>query len=439
MRVYPEIGFQIPDILIPAADIAKEAWAVIACDQFTSQPEYWEQVKQITENLPSTYHMVLPEAYLGKPEEQIHSSQINASMSNYLQSGIFQPAEGLIFVERIMGSKKRHGLIAALDLEQYDFGKDSQSLIRATEGTIIDRLPPRIKIRKNASLEVPHIMVLIDDPIFSVIEPIADFTHDLPKLYDFDLMLGGGHLNGFLINNNELEKKVVDSIKTLVGKDIQKQKYQFESACLLFAVGDGNHSLATAKSIWESIKHRAGPNHPARYALVEIVNIHSSGIEFGAIHRLVKNFKLDIIEDISQFFLGKAKLKKSENFESMIKDVNNQANNSQFFGIIYENNPWVMELLDPPSLLSVGSLQQYLDDLNERFPDINLDFIHGENSLLELSRQTGNIGFFLPVIEKSNLFKSIIKDGPLPKKTFSMGEAQEKRYYFECRKIQSND
>jgi hypothetical protein len=439
MRAYSEIGFQVPDILIPQESIAKETWAVIACDQYTSQPEYWKQVKQITEIFPSTYHMILPEAYLGKPEEQSHASQINSTMSTYLKTALFQSIEGLVFVERTLGLKKRQGLVAALDLEQYDFNKDSQSLIRATEGTIINRLPPRIKIRENAALEIPHTMVLIDDPLFSVIEPLSSYINDFPKLYDFDLMLGGGHLKGYLINNKEVEKRIINSINYLARLDVQKQKYQFEGSSLLYAVGDGNHSLATAKSIWENIKAKVSLNHPARYALVEIVNIHNPGIAFEPIHRLVKNFDSDLSQDISQSFSEKVKLQKTHNLESLWKVVNNQREGSQTIGIFFKDEFWIMEIMEPLSTLAVGSLQTYLDNLIKRFPEIDLDFIHGEQALLQLCNQPGSIGFFLPALEKSSLFKSIIKDGPLPRKTFSMGEAQEKRYYFECRKIQSND
>jgi hypothetical protein len=439
MRVYPEIGFQVPDILIPNKSVAKESWAVIACDQYTSQPEYWMKVKKIVGNLPSTYHMVLPEAYLGKPEEWIHTSRINSTMSTYLQTGIFQLFEGLIFVERTLGLKKRQGLIAALDLEQYNFDKDSQSLIRATEGTIVNRLPPRIKIRENAALQIPHIMILIDDPLFSVIEPLSSYTNDFPILYDFDLMLGGGHLKGYLVDNKDIEKRIINSIKNLAGTDVQKQKYQSEGSPLLYAVGDGNHSLATAKVIWETIKDKVGSDHPARYALVELMNIHNSGIEFGPIHRLLMNFYSDLCQDISQFFSEKVKLTKTHSLNSLFKIIKTQGEDSQILGFIFKDEFWVMEILKPPSTLAVGSLQSYLDDLINRFPEIELDFIHGEQTLVELCHQSGNIGFFLPAIDKPSLFKSIIKDGPLPRKTFSMGEAQEKRYYFECRKIQSND
>ena len=436
MRNYPEIGLQAPDVLIPVVSVSREKWAVVACDQYTSQPDYWNQVRQATEGLPSTFHMVLPESYLGKPEEKHHQSQINPIMSAYLQTGLFKQVEGFIYVERSLGSKVRQGLIAALDLEQYDFQKDSLSMIRATEGTIIDRLPPRIKIRENAPLEVPHIMVLIDDPLFTVIEPLSAHANDLPKLYDFELMMGGGHLKGYLINNPEIEGGIVSSMVVLAGKDVQNQKYQPENSPLLYAVGDGNHSLATAKSIWERIKVKVDPNHPARYALVEIVNIHNEGIAFEPIHRLIKNINKDIFQDISHFFSGKLNLKKARDFESIVNAVKHQNGNSQVIGSVFDSEIRIIEVLNPLHTLAVGSLQLFLDDLLIRHPEINLDFIHGEEALFQLGNQPNCMGFYLPAMEKSSLFKSVIKDGPLPRKTFSMGEANEKRFYFECRKIQ---
>ncbi|MDP2964481.1 MAG: DUF1015 domain-containing protein [Pelolinea sp.] len=439
MRNYPEIGLQVPDILIAVDTIAREKWAVVACDQYTSQPEYWDQVSQITDGLPSTYHLILPEAFLGKPEEKYHQSQIKSTMSTYLHSGLFQSMEGLIYVERNLGSKVRQGLIAALDLERYDFQKYSQSLIRATEGTIIDRLPPRIIIRENAPLEIPHIMVLIDDPLFTVIEPLSAYANNLPKLYDFELMMGGGHLKGYLIHNPEIERKIVSSMVVLACKGVQKQKYQLENSPLLYAVGDGNHSLATAKSFWEKIKDNVDANHPARYALVEIVNIHNEGIAFEPIHRLIKNFNTDIFKEILLFFSGKINLIKAQDLESMVKIIKNQKCNFQLIGSIFNNKFRIIEVLNPLHTLAVGSLQLFLDDLIRRHPEIDLDFIHGEKALFQLGNQPDSIGFYLPAMEKSSLFKSVVKDGPLPRKTFSMGEAHEKRFYFECRKIQVDE
>ncbi len=438
MRNYPEVGIQAPDILIPDKSISYEKWAVVACDQYTSQPEYWNQVRQIINESPSTYNIILPEAFLGKPEEKDHVSQINSTMADYLRNGYFRSVQGFIYVERSFSSRVRQGLIAALDLDQYDFHKESHSLIRATEGTIIERLPPRIKIRENAYLETPHTLVLIDDPLFTVIEPLSNKVKSFSKLYDFELMMGGGHLKGFLVNDSEIERKIVSSMSILSGGKIQSQEYQTENSPLLYAVGDGNHSLATAKSIWEKIKSDVPPDHPARYALVEIVNIHNNGIEFGPIHRFINNCSIDLLQEISHFFSFEVIINNCSSYESLVKNVNDHKGNSQIFGFVNGNDLRIIEVNNPPHTLAVGSLQLFLDDLLIRFPEITLDFIHGQRVLFDLVNQPNSVGFYLPAIEKSSLFKSVIKDGQLPRKTFSMGEAHEKRFYFECRKIQAD-
>ena len=339
----------------------------------------------------------------------------------------------------LLGSKTRQGLIAALDLEQYDFHNDSQSLIRATEGTVVDRLPPRIKIRESAPLEIPHIMVLIDDPLFTVIEPLAKNINILPKLYDFELMLGGGHLRGYLINSPELEAKIMASLDVLAHEDLQKQKYQLESPPFLFAVGDGNHSLAAAKSLWEKIKGNVNPDHPARYALVEIVNIHNAGIGFEPIHRLIKNLNIDIFKRVSDFFSGQIKIYDAMNQGSMIQIVREQKGSTQLIGTVVGEDFRIIEVANPIHTLAVGSLQFFLDDLINKHPEFLLDYIHGEEAFFQLASQPNSLGFYLPAMEKSSLFKSVMKDGPLPRKTFSMGEAHEKRFYLECRKIKIDE
>lgn len=437
MRDYPEVAIQIPDVLIPNESVSREKWAVVACDQYTSQPDYWEKVRQIAHGAPSTYHLILPEAFLGKTEEVTHQSQINPTMVEYLNKGLFQPVKGLIYVERSFGSRTRQGLITALDLEHYDFHKESQSLIRATEDTIIERLPPRIKIRENAPLEIPHILVLIDDPLFTVIEPLSADVNSFQQLYDFELMQGGGLLRGYLINRPDLEQKIISALENLAHQNVQEQKYQQQGAPLLYAVGDGNHSLAAAKSLWEKNKPNSKPDHPSRFALVEIVNIHNQGIVFEPIHRLISKNSVDILEKISSSFSGKVKISKIQNFNILTDSVKSQKGNSQLFGSISGDEFHTIDVLQPLHTLTVGSLQFFLDNLLKDHPDIGLDFIHGDDALLQLANQTDTVGFYLPAMEKSRLFKSVIKDGPLPRKTFSMGEAHEKRFYFECRKIQA--
>lgn len=437
MKNYPEAGLQTPNVLIPNKSIAMEKWAVVACDQFTSQPEYWDRVDLISDNLPSTYHLILPEAYLGTPKEKEHQSQIFSSMRSYLDSGLFEEIRGFIYVERKFGEKTRQGLIAALDLEQYDFQKDSLSLIRATEGTIIERLPPRVEIRKEAFLEIPHILVLIDDPLFTVIEPLAAEAKSLQHLYDFQLMLGGGHLRGSLINDLELERKLTSALVRLKDRDLQNQKYGIGNAPLLYAVGDGNHSLAAAKSFWEKIKGKVNPDHPARFALVEIVNIHNQAIEFEPIHRLLKNGSIDLFNALSTFFSNEINILNSQSYDSLADHIKNQGTDHQSIGLVGKGKLQIIDIYKPLHTLPVGSLQLFLDDLLLKQPEISLDFIHGDDALLQLASQPNNIGFYLPGIQKSSLFKSVIKDGPLPRKTFSMGEAYEKRYYLECRKIRN--
>ena len=436
MRNYPAVGLQVPDALIPKESISMEKWAVVACDQYTSQPDYWDEVRQVSNGSPSAYNLILPEAYLGTQRERAHQSKIDSSMKAYFKSGLFRETQGFIYVERSLGNKTRQGLIATLDLEKYDFHKDSQSLIRATEGTIIDRLPPRIEIREKALLEIPHILVLIDDPQFTVIEPLAAEAKSLQSLYDFELMLGGGHLRGALINNLEVEQKVISALRNLSDRGLQNQKYSVESAPLLYAVGDGNHSLAAAKSFWEKIKGNVNQDHPARFALVEIVNIHNEGIEFEPIHRLAKNFGVDLLGALSSFFSNEINFIKVQDFDSLAELIKNQKPESQLIGLVSKDKLQIVEILKPLHTLPVGSMQLFLDDLLLINPEISVDFIHGDDALQQLASQPANIGFYLPAMEKSSLFKSVIKDGPLPRKTFSMGEAHEKRYYLECRKIQ---
>ncbi len=436
MRNYPEVSIQVPNILLPNSSVAINKWAVIACDQYTSQPEYWDRVNQIAGDSPSAYNLILPEAYLGTPKEKDQQSQIFSSMRSFFDSGLFNEFQGFVYIERTLGMKTRQGLIAALDLEQYDFHKDSRSLIRATEDTIIDRLPPRVAIREKALLEIPHILVLIDDPLYTVIEPLSAESKSLQNLYDFELMLGGGHIRGSLVIDPELERKIVSALENLSDRDLQVQKYGVGSAPLLYAVGDGNHSLAAAKSYWEKIKGTVKPDHPARFALVEIVNIHNEGIVFEPIHRLVKNVRVDLLEMLSSFFSNKIKITKLHEFASLAEKIKNQKVDSQLIGLVDKDEFRTIEIQEPLHTLPVGSLQLFLDALLSERPELQLDFIHGDEALLQLASQPNNRGFYLPAMQKSSLFRSVIKDGPLPRKTFSMGEANEKRYYLESRKIQ---
>ena len=437
MRNYPGIGIQIPDILLPRPETDFQKWAVIACDQYTSEPEYWKKVKEIVGNSPSTFNMILPEVYLGKSEESEHFTLTQSSMKKYTEEDILVSYEGLILVKRTVDGKTRHGLMLALDLERYDFNKGSQSLIRATEGTIIDRLPPRMKIREGATLEMPHILVLIDDPQKTVIEPLVSKKDSLKKLYDFDLMLGSGHLEGYLIDDKQTEESVIAAIENLSDPDTFRAKYNVNSHhdVLLYAMGDGNHSLATAKAIWEKIKPQVGMDHPARYALVEIENVHDEGLVFEPIHRVLFDVKGDFQADLQEYFGDNFVFETVNDEDEMAKIVNHQPANKQAIGIVSEKGFGIAYIGNAPSNLPVGTIQAFLDHWLKEGKFREIDYVHGKNATVKLGKQSGNIGIFLPGMQKSDLFKTVILDGALPRKTFSMGEAHEKRFYMECKKI----
>ncbi len=437
MQNFPEIGIQIPKILLPEPGIDLARWAVIACDQFTSEPAYWQAVKDIVGDAPSTFHMILPEVFLGTPEEEQRVQTTQAVMRKYLDEGTFTAYDGLVLVERTFGGRTRHGLMLALDLEKYDYNQGSQTLIRATEGTILDRLPPRIKIRQGACIELPHILVLIDDPSGTVIEPLVGERRALHKLYDFELMLGSGHLNGYLVDKPHLAQEAIDGLKKLASPEVFHPKYGLSGneSALLFAMGDGNHSLATAKAIWEKIKARAGMSHPARYALVEIENVHDSGLSFEPIHRVLFNVTEGYHQAMQRFFGDAVSFQPTSSHAEMVAAVDRQAAHGQTIGIVSAKGSELAIFPQPGSTLPVGTLQPFLDYwLKAKCAD-KIDYVHGEEVVLRLGSQPRNLGFYLPAMPKSDLFKTVILDGALPRKTFSMGEAKEKRFYMECREI----
>ena len=405
MTNWSNISFYPADILIPdGVDMRK--WSVVACDQYTSQPEYWEDVRRLVGDAPSSLKLMLPEAEL----EHADPSTVRKTMCHYLKNNTFRTlSNSFVYLQRTQSNGKvRQGLIGALDLECYDYHKGSVSLCRATEGTVEERLPPRIRVRQGATLEMPHIMILIDDPQFTVIEPLQNKT--LQKIYDFDLMKDSGHLTGYSISQ-EQATAVYSALSTLKGTN---------SSSLLYAVGDGNHSLATAKACFEQLKAELGDkalNHPARYCLVELVNIHSPALEFEPIHRVVFDTDLEKLMNA----LKKAGLSAGDAGQQRIEIVQN--------GIHF-----TCSFLKPTAALPVGTLQNALDQyLAEN--EGKIDYIHGTEVVDRLTKQEGAIGFILPGMKKSELFPTVITDGALPRKTFSMGHAQDKRFYLECRRI----
>jgi hypothetical protein len=439
MKIFEDIGVLIPEVLLPKKGVDLHKWAVIAVDQFTSQPEYWEQVEAIIGDAPSTFHITLPEIYLEQPGEAEHIQSIQKTMREYLDAGILEPREGLIYVERTAAGKTRKGLVMCLDLEHYDYTKGSTSLIRATEGTIVDRLPPRMKIRTGAPLELPHILVLIDDPQKTVIEPVGAASGKLEKLYDIDLMLDSGHLVGYAVNDSALEASVIEALRGLAKPEVFAAKYGVDSdkPVLLFAMGDGNHSLATAKAVWERMKPEVGMHHPARYALIELENVHDEGLEFEPIHRVLFGLKTDIYAALESAFGADYSYTPVENAEEMTRRVNAGDPTRQLMGFVGGGKGFgVVAIANPSTNLSVGTIQSFVDPFLKSGNAEKIDYVHGADVTVRLGQQLGNVGIYVPGMQKHDLFKTVILDGALPRKTFSMGEAREKRFYMEARKIQ---
>ncbi len=437
MKIISDIGIQIPQVYLPKRGTDLKKWAVIACDQFTSEPEYWNEVEKTVGDAPSTLNLTFPEVYLEKPGGEERIQNIQSTMKKYLDAGVFEARDGFIYVERTVADKTRKGIVLALDLERYDYNKGSSSLIRATEGTIVDRLPPRMKIREGAALEFPHILVLIDDPSRTVIEPLMTDKSKLEKIYDFDLMLDSGHLAGYAVDAAH-ENQVVEALRGLAKPETFAAKYGIgaDQPVLLFAMGDGNHSLATAKAIWEKIKPQVGMDHPARYALVEIENVHDEGLEFEPIHRVLFGLKQDLYAALESAFGANYSYRPVASAEEMVKAVDHASGEKQLIGLVGGGKQFgVVEIANPSSNLPVGTIQAFLDPFVKNGGAEKIDYVHGQDVTVRLGLQPGNAGIYLPGMSKSELFKTVILDGALPRKTFSMGEAREKRFYMEARKI----
>lgn len=438
MRIFPRIAAQVPEVLLPTPGINLTRWAVIACDQFTSQPDYWQRVAEFVGNKPSTLHLVLPEVFLEDADIDARVRRIQSTMDIYLKENYLTEVTQLVYVERELDGKTRHGLMLALDLEHYDYHAGSHSLIRATEGTIESRLPPRMKIRAGAPLELPHILVLIDDPANTVFAPLTQAKASLHRLYDFELMFGSGHLRGFAVDDLALETNTMQAIEALAEPQTFAQKYgvSMDTPVLLFAMGDGNHSLATAKAIWEQIKDEVGLDHPARYALVEIVNVHDDGLEFEPIHRVLFNVQQDVIQAAQAAFGDRLEVLWLDSPQEMVAEINGpQSDRLHQIGFILPRGAGLLKIDAPTANLPIGTLQPFLDEFLRMGGAEKIDYVHGQEVLLQLGHQVGQAGFFLPGMAKSDLFKTVILDGALPRKTFSMGAAHEKRFYMESRRI----
>ncbi len=416
------IPFKRANILIPKnVDMTK--WSVVACDQYTSEPEYWERVENIVGDSPSTLRLTLPEIFLEEADVNERINKINATMEEYLSKDLFTELnDSMIYLERTQSDGRiREGIIGMVDLEDYSYEKGSQTLIRATEKTVIERIPPRLKVRENAKLELPHIMILIDDTECNIIESLKNKVSDSEIVYDFDLMENGGHIKGYKLNN-EAMNSVEEGLEKLANKELFESKYGVkDKGVLLFAMGDGNHSLATAKANYENLKQTMSEseylNHPSRYALVELVNLHSTALEFEAIHRVI--FDTDVENLVNELY-------KYYNI--------NEEGNGQEFELVTSNGSKKLYIENPKSNIAVGSIQMFLDDYLSNNKG-KIDYIHGDDTTREMGSKEGNVGILFKAMSKSDLFKTVILDGALPRKTFSMGHSYDKRFYLEARKI----
>ncbi len=422
-------GIQSANILLPKKGTDISRWAVVACDQYTSQPEYWESLKEEIGDQPSTLNIIYPEVYLESGDKDKIIESINNAMADYLAKDLFEEYKDcFVLVKRDTESGTRYGLMAALDLEAYDYSVGSRTYIRATEGTILSRIPPRKEIRKNAGLEVPHIMVLISDKYRAIIEPLRDKKESLEKLYEAELLKNGGHLTGYLVNAEDDMKAIYDGFTALFN-DLDPANP------LLFAMGDGNHSLATAKSCWEDIKQGLSEeekkSHPARYALVELENIFDEGLMFEPIHRVFFNLSRENFDNLLSATCASFSVADAENADQMWEMINKPGQN---FGITVDGKLYVCTVNEGVKNIAAGTIQLVIDKmLEEKLGEV--DYIHGIDVTLEIGARKGNIGLVLPDLSKDHFFSDMLKDGAYPRKTFSIGHANEKRFYMEARKI----
>ena len=416
-----KVPFKAGNILIPK-NVDMHKWSVVACDQYTSEPKYWEEVESIVGDAPSTLRITLPEIYLNDANVEERIKKINETMTDYLNEDIFTNLDNsMIYLERTQSDGKvREGIMGIVDLEDYSYEKGSQTLIRATEKTVIERIPPRMKVRENASLELPHIMILIDDEKKNIIESLKSKVTTKDVVYDFDLMQNGGHIKGYKLNES-IQNEIILGLEALADKDYFESKYDVtDKGVLLFAMGDGNHSLATAKACYEKLKETMGDaalENPARYALVELVNLHSSALEFEAIHRVIFDTDAsDLIKNLYEYY-----------------NINEEGK-GQKFELITKDMDKVLYIENPKSNIAVGSIQMFLDDYLSTHKG-TIDYIHGDDVTKDFGSKEGNVGIIFDAMSKEDLFKTVILDGALPRKTFSMGHSYDKRFYLEARKI----
>ncbi len=398
-----------PKILLPNNTVDMTKWATVACDQFCAEPKYWEELERIVGTSPSTLRMTLPEIYL-KGDIASMVEDINACMNKYIKDGILQEQNSYVLVERTVGSEKRVGLMVALDLESYDWNR-VRVPVRATEATIMERLPARIEIRSKAPIEIPHAMILIDDKEHTVIEPLYAQRADYKKLYDFDLNMGGGHIAGYAV---PADSGMEDKLFALLDPQLQIAKYG-NDAGILMAIGDGNHSIATAKVMWDNLKKTLSEeekeNHDARFALVEVVNIYGGGMAFEPIHRIVFNADDKFIAKMESVIKGDGKA------TIVTKDGDREI------------------AVPATSSLAINAMQEFLEKTVAEDDSLEIEYVHNTDRLRAVIAEEGGVGIIFPTFKTEELFNYVVNVGNLPKKSFSIGEPEEKRYYLESKKI----
>ncbi len=443
MKKIEDYGLRVPEILLPK-NIDVKSWSVIACDQYTQDLDYWKKAETVAGGKPSTLNLILPEVYLNSPDKPARIEKIRETMKSYLAEGVFDsPRNCMIYIERKTAfGRMRRGLITQIDLETYEWKPFSTANIRATEATIVERIPPRMEIRRGAPLELPHIMLLVDDKADDLIGGTGKLVKGKKPVYDGELMCNGGSITGWAVESSDEIACVTEAVSK-----IAESKRSSDGSTFLFAVGDGNHSLATAKAVWDEYKEKLiaeGASEaelldcPVRYALVEIVNIYDSGLTFEPIHRVI--FDCDV-KSLILYLADKlggsvSEIAGASELEAAVKA------STASFGFAYKLDGKQKYVLLKTEIkeLAVARLQPEIDSflksstkLDGKAPEI--DYIHGSDEVLKLGERENAVGILLPPIAKDSFFETISGRGPLPRKSFSMGEADEKRFYLECRRL----
>ncbi|MDR3166509.1 MAG: DUF1015 domain-containing protein [Treponema sp.] len=434
------LGAGIPELLLPRPGIDLDKWAVIACDQFTQDGLYWDRVRRFVGTAPSALNLIFPEIYLGGGDREERAGNIHRAMETYLREGVFAPPHrGFIYTERRTSLRPlRRGLVFTIDLEQYDWAPHARPLIRSTEGTVPERLPPRMEIRRRAPLEIPHILLLIDEEEDRLLPGLAARAKGRLPLYDTSLMLDAGGVRGWLLDQEEDWTCLADGLENLARK-AETRYGQRDDTPFLYAVGDGNHSLATAKAVWEEYKAAhggaGGVDHPARWALVEVENLYDPGIVFEPIHRVLFGPPAGEVLEALSALPGFSRRSVGDRAE-LVRLVGDPAAPAARLGLFAGSEPFLIES-GAPGLIT-DSLQPLLDRfIADHGGAYGIDYIHGEDELFRLAGNPEHpaVGLLLPPIKKSGLFQTVARRGPLPRKSFSMGEAAEKRFYLECRRL----